>query len=368
MRRAYLKFPDLWRPWMGVLCSLPLAGCNARMERPAWLWGEACALLLVVIVARASRAQKARLDAFVGPKLQPRLVRGVQKPRRKLKQTLRITAFALGIFSLSGVQYGFAWEEVHRRGVDIVVALDVSDSMLVHDGESHTSLSRLASAKREIIDLLNMLEGDRIALVAFAGAAFVECPLTLDYSAAAMFLEDLDTDLIAVKGTAIDHALTTSMQVLEHSGKNAQAIILITDGEDHSGAALKVAAQAREQGVHVYPIGIGRDEGAPIPLPQGGFHRDAQGNLVLSHLDEPTLKHIAEITKGIYTRSVAGDMDLQTIYRDGIRKSLDAHDLGVRRKQHWQERYQWPLALALLLLAIEALLPETQKTGEVVGV
>lgn len=350
------------------MCCLLSTGCNARMDRPAWLWGEAFAVLLIVIVARASIAQQKRLDSFVGRRLQTRLIRGVQKPRRRLKQTLRIAAFALGVFSLAGVQYGFAWEEVHRRGVDIVVALDVSDSMLVHDGESHTSLSRLASAKREIVDLLNMLEGDRVALVAFAGTAYVECPLTLDYSAASLFLDDLDTDLIPVKGTALDHALRTSMEVLEHSGKNAQAIILITDGEDHSGGSLKVAEMAREQGVRIYPIGIGRDEGAPIPLPEGGFRRDSQGKLVLSHLDEPTLKRIAETTRGIYTRSVAGDMDLQTIYRDGIRKSLDAHDLGVRRKQHWQERFQWPLALALILLAVEALLPETPKTGEVVGV
>lgn len=352
---------------MGVVLGLSLAGCNARIDRPLWLWGEVLSLVLIGVLVRAARANKRRLDAFVGPRLQARLIRGVQSPRRKLKHSLKVGAFGLGVLSLSGLQYGFAWEEVHRRGVDIVIALDVSDSMLVHDGESHTSLSRLASAKREIVDLLGMLEGDRVALVAFAGTAYVECPLTLDYAAAALFLDDLDTDLIPVKGTALDQAIQTSMGVLEQSGKNAQAIILITDGEDHSGASVKVAEAARAQGVRIYPIGIGRDEGAPIPLPQGGFRRDAQGALVLSHLDEPTLKHIADITYGVYTRSVAGDMDLHLIYRDGIRRALDAHDLGVRRKQHWQERFQWPLALALCLLALEALLPETQKSGEVAG-
>jgi Ca-activated chloride channel family protein len=346
---------------------LGATGCNARIRSPEWLWAELIVVALAALLTKAARARAARLAALVAPKLQTRLIGGLAPGRRQLKVCLQLFALATGIFSLCGLQYGFAWEEVHQRGIDIVVALDVSDSMLVHDGESHTALSRLSLAKRKVTDLLQMLDGDRVALVAFAGAAFVECPLTLDYGAAALFLESLDTNVIPVKGTALDQALSTSLRVLEHSGRDARAIILITDGEDHSGGALRAAQDAKAQGVRIYPIGIGRDEGAPIPLPEGGFRRDAQGKLVLSHLDEATLKQVAQVTQGTYVRTMTGDVDIKTIYTAGIRKELDVQDLGVRRKQHWQERFQWPLMLALVALAIESLLPETPKTARRLG-
>jgi Ca-activated chloride channel family protein len=313
------------------------------------------------VLWRAARWHTSRLDAFVSRTLQRRLVHGVGRPQRSVRLSLILFALAAGLFALCGLQYGYAWEEVRQRGIDIVLAVDVSDSMRAHDGESHTSLSRLSLAKRKIVDLLQMLQGDRVALVAFAGAAYVECPLTLDYAAAALFLDDLEPNLIAAKGTALDRALMTSLNVLNHSGKNARAIILITDGEDHSGGAIQAAQAARAQGVRIYPIGIGRDEGAPIPLPEGGFYRDAQGKLVLSHLDEPTLKQIAQITGGHYVRSMTGDVDLQTIYRDGIRQALDVQEFGVRRKQRWQERFQWPLAAAGLALAAESLIPQSAR-------
>jgi len=267
------------------------------------------------------------------------------------------------VLALAQLRYGFTWEEVTREGVDIVVALDVSDSMLVEDAESGGALSRLDRAKREITDLLALLEGDRIGLVAFAGTAFVECPLTLDYGAAELFLDAIDTELIPVKGTNLGAAITTSMDAFKGASHPSLAIILITDGEDHSGQALAAAEKAKQQGVRIFTIGIGRDEGSPIPDPDGGFRRDRKGEIILSRLDEPTLQKIALETGGSYVRSVTGDVDLEKIYSQGIKATLEDQDLGSKRRQRWEERFQWFIGLALVFLALEPLISERRRKG-----
>ncbi|MGB5514802.1 MAG: VWA domain-containing protein, partial [Thermoanaerobaculia bacterium] len=255
-------------------------------------------------------------------------------------------------------------EEVTREGVDIVVALDVSDSMLVEDAESAGRLSRLERAKREIADLLDLLQGDRIGLVAFAGTAFLECPLTLDYGAAAIFLDTLDTDLIPVKGTDLAEAIRVSLRAFEGAGSTSQAVVLITDGEDHSGQALRAAQEAKVAGVRVFTIGIGRDEGAPIPAPGGGFRKNRRGEIVLSRLDETTLQKIALETGGRYVRSVTGDVDLEQIYSQGIKAVLEDQELGSKRRQRWEERYQWLVAIALFCLTLEPLIAPRRRRGE----
>ena len=195
-------------------------------------------------------------------------------------------------------------DQLNRRGVDIVLALDVSDSMLVEDADTVGKLTRLERAKREIIDLLRMMNGDRIALVAFAGTAFLECPLTLDYGAAELFLQAIDTSIIPIKGTSIDEAIRVSIDAFDSGKGESQAIILITDGEDHSGRVLKMAEVAKKEGIRIFTIGIGTQEGSPIPLPNGGFRRDRQGELILSKLDETTLQKVALATGGKYVHSV----------------------------------------------------------------
>ena len=265
------------------------------------------------------------------------------------------------VLALAELKYGFTWEEVQRRGVDIVVALDVSDSMLVEDAETGGKLSRLERAKREIADLLRVVRGDRIGLVAFAGTAFLECPLTLDYGAAHLFLSSIDTDLIPVKGTALGAALRTALEAFEGGSNSSRAIILITDGEDHGGDALAAAEEAKLAGVRVFAIGIGRDEGAPIPAPGGGFRRDRRGEMVLSRLDEATLQRIALATGGRYVRSVTGDVDLEQIYSQGIKAVLEDQELESQRRQRWEDRFQWLLALALIALMAEPLIAERRR-------
>ena len=345
--------------WAGLLAaSLVCTGCDVRIGAASYLWSLWILPALVAFYVYSFRTRHKLLQRFVSTAMVPRLAAGLSVQRQVIKAVLVLTGCAAAIFALAQPRWGFTWEDVHRQGVDIVVALDVSDSMLVQDAQTTGKLSRLERAKREITDLLRLMDGDRIGLVAFAGTAFIQCPLTLDYSAAQIFLDDVDTDIIPVKGTALGDAIRTAMGALKGAEHSSQAIILITDGEDHAGEAIAAAEEAKLAGIRIFAIGIGRDEGAPIPAPGGGFHRDSRGNLVMSKLDEPTLQKVAVITGGRYVRSMSGDVDLETIYKQGIKGTLQSQDLGSKRRQRWEERFQWLLAIAVLALGAEALIPE----------
>ena len=348
--------------WLVLGATLSVTGCDGRIGRPELLWLLWLVPLVALFFFWSSRRRQQLLEQFASSELLSRLTGHTSPQRQAFKAGLVVVALSLLLLSLAEIKYGFTWEEVRRRGVDIVVALDVSDSMLVEDAEQGGKLPRLERAKREIADLLRLLEGDRIGLVAFAGTAFLECPLTLDYGAAELFLDAIDTDLIPVKGTAIGEALNTSIEAFEEGPDRSRAIILITDGEDHQGEALQIAEMAGEKGIRIFPIGIGRDEGAPIPQPGGGFRRDRSGEIILSRLDEPTLQRIALTTGGRYVRSVTGDVDLEQIYLQGIKVSLEDQELGASRRERWKERFQWLLAGALVLLMLEPLLSERRRS------
>jgi Ca-activated chloride channel homolog len=350
-----------WWGCAALVWATTLAACDVKLGKPQLLWLLWLVPMLIAFQIYAWRTKRRLLGQFAAPELIARIESGVSRPRQLLKAALVIVAVALALVSLTEVKYGFSWDEVKREGVDLVVALDVSDSMLVQDAEADGKLSRLERAKRKVTDLLRLLEGDRIALVAFSGTAFVECPLTLDYAAAEVFLESIDTDLIPVKGTAIGEAIRSSLKAFEGGSAKSQAIILITDGEDHSGKALEAAEEAKTQGVRIYVIGIGRDEGAPIPDANGGFRKDRRGEMVISKLDETTLQKMALTTGGAYVRSVTGDVDLEKIYTQGIKATLEDKDLASKRRQRWEERFQWILAVAILLLMIEPLVPERRR-------
>lgn len=347
-----------------LLTLVALGGCaDVRVGKPESLWLLWLVPATLAFFIYAFRTRSRLLRKFASAEMVSRLTAGLSRPRSVFKAALILIALLAGIVALTEIKYGFTWEEVKREGVDIVVALDVSDSMLVEDAEAGGKLSRLERAKREISDLLALLEGDRIGLVAFAGTAFTECPLTLDYGAAEIFLDAIDTDLIPVKGTNLAEAIRESVGAFEGGSHPSKAIILITDGEDHSGRALEAAQEAKLAGVRIFTIGIGRDEGAPIPSEGGGFRRDRRGEMVLSRLDEPTLQRIALDTGGRYVRSVTGDVDLEQIYSQGVKATLEDQELGSKRRQRWEERFQWFVAIALALLMIEPLIPVRLRRG-----
>ena len=311
--------------------------------------------LIIFMLWGMKKKQKLTIK-FCGNPLLSRLVNPGVKKWHHAQTIFVFLAVLFLLLAITRPRWGYHWEDLHQRGVDVIVALDVSNSMLAEDIKPN----RLERAKRKISDLLNMLEGDRIGLVAFAGTSFVQCPLTLDYSAARIFLSAIDTQLIPVQGTAIGNAIETSVKAFRTLDKKSKALILITDGEDQTGNALSAAKSARSQGVKIYTIGIGGEIGAPLPNPSGdgGFRKNQQGEVILSKLDEITLQKIALATGGSYVRSVTGDIDLKTIYKDQIKKHIEKKELKSERRKIWQERFQWFIFVALFCLVIEACLAE----------
>jgi Ca-activated chloride channel family protein len=279
--------------------------------------------------------------------------------RRRWRASLVLLSMLFLVAALAGPLYGFKWQKVEQRGIDMIIALDCSRSMLATDIQP----TRLDRAKREIYDLLAMLEGDRIGLAAFSGTAFLQCPLTLDYHAFYLFLDVLTPDYLPVGGTDLAAAVRTAVDGFDPQSSAEKAIILITDGENTGPEdPLEAVREAKDKGVTVFCIGVGSEQGVPIPAAEGGFTKDDGGQIVLSRLDETLLSRMATTTGGTYVRSVAGDMDLDTIYRDHIRANLEQTLVEGGRKQVWANRFQWPLALAVLLLMVAQWIPAAKGT------
>ncbi len=327
-------------------------------------FGRAELLLLLWLVPAAAmffawafRRRRQLLLRFAAAEVLGRLVPSQSPGRRRAKAALLVIAMGALALSLSEPRWGWRWEEMHRKGADVLVAIDVSKSMLAEDIKP----SRLERAKREVIDLLRVVDGDRIGLLAFAGAAFVQCPLTLDYGAAQIFLDALAPDLIPVPGTALAEAIRTATGAFGAGAHDARALVLITDGEDLEEGAIEAAKEAKKEGIKIFAVGMGAPDGAPIPDPGGGFRKDEQGNVILSRLDETTLQKIALETGGTYVRAGAGGLDLEQLYWKDIKGRTSARELESPRQRRWEERFQWFVGLALLLLVIEALLPERRR-------
>ncbi len=325
-----------------------------RFGEPLYLYLIILIPLLIGLMIWAEKKRKALSSQFVDASLYPRLVSPRAVEQRHKKTRLLIWGLVFLMIALAQPRWGFQWEDLKQRGVDIIIALDVSNSMRATDIKP----SRLERAKYKVADLLRMLKGDRVGLVAFAGTSFLHCPLTLDYQAAEMFLGALDTDLIPLQGTALGHAIETSIKAFSTTERKSKAIILITDGEDHEGTVLKALQRAQKEGVKIFVIGIGQDEGVPVPDPSGGFKRNRSGEIVLSKINEPLLEKIAVETGGTYVRSVHGDMDLRTIYLEQIQQSMEKKELKSSRRKHWTERFQWLIFAGILCLAGERWLRE----------
>ncbi|MCF7847948.1 MAG: VWA domain-containing protein [Kiritimatiellales bacterium] len=267
--------------------------------------------------------------------------------RRRTKNLLRTAAIALVLLALARPQWGFHWEEVKQRGLNIIVALDTSKSMLAQDIKPN----RLQQAKWGIQDLVKQLKGDRIGMVAFAGGSFLQCPVTIDYAAFMMMLDDVYAGIIPRGGTDIHQALKTSMESFDTESAADKVIILISDGEGHTGDPLQLVPKLKEQGIRVFAIGVGTLEGELIQGKEG-FIKDSKGDAVMSHLTEGVLEQIASQTGGFYVRSASGDFGLERVYKQGI-APLQRDEQESRMAKIYQERFPWFIGAALLLLLIE---------------
>ena len=288
------------------------------------------------------------------------IVMSVSRRKQIIKAAFVISAITFLIFTLVQPKWGYHWEDVERRGIDIVVAVDTSRSMLADDIKPN----RLEAAKREIKDLIDIIDGDRVGLVAFAGTAFLQCPLTLDYGAFSLFLDDLDTRLIPVGGTSFGEAINKSMSAFNDKLKKHKAIVLITDGEDHQGNAMKIAKAAKEKGIIIYTVGVGKKEGAYIKIRDNKGReellKDREGKVVKSRLDEVLLNKIAVGTGGAYSPAYGIKWGLANIYTNLIAKMEDKQ-LGGRKIRLYENRYQIPLFIALILIVLESLIGERTR-------
>lgn len=318
--------------------------------------------LLIVFYIYAFRSRDRLLTLFCGTQQLNTLVPDRKRGIRKFKAFLILGGITLGIFALTRPQWGFHWEDIKRVGVDLMVAIDVSESMLAEDVKP----SRLERAKREVYDLIQMMEGDRVGLIAFSGTSFVQCPLTLDYGACKMFLDYIEPDLIPLPGTALADAIRTAIRSFNTKERKSRVLILITDGEDHEGAPLEAAREAKDEGIKIFTIGVGQEGGAPIPLGDGsgGFKKDRRGDMIITRLDEATLQKIALETGGSYVRSVTGDMDLDKIYKVDIKQHIEGKELSSTRQRRWEQRFQWFVCAALLLIAGEFFVSERKKQNK----
>lgn len=326
-------------------------------EHLIWLWAMIPAAWFVFFMLRR---REARLERLISAKLLPQLRPGFSMKARRNKAIFWLLAALLILLALARPQWGFHWEEVKQRSLDIIVLLDTSKSMLAQDIKP----SRLQQAKWAISDLVKELRGDRIGLIPFAGSSFLQCPLTIDYPAFLMTLDDVYAGIIPRGGTAIAQALEDAMDSFEKTGQADKVIILISDGEDHEGGVDAVLKELKDEKIRVFAIGVGSLEGELIPSPdpgsQGPFLKDRANQVVKSSLRESVLEQAALETGGAYVRSAPGDFGLERIYREGL-APLQREDKNSKMLKVHEDRFAWFLAAAFLMLFIEAAIPERGK-------
>jgi Ca-activated chloride channel family protein len=280
--------------------------------------------------------------------------------RQRTKVVILLVALMLLSVVLARLQFGTHLELLKREGLDIVVAVDVSNSMLAQD----MNPNRLQKAKQEIQGIIDRLKGDRIAIVAFAGQAFIQCPLTLDYSAARFLLNAIDNTSVSVQGTSLTSAIEMATKAFNQKEKKHKVMLLLTDGEDHKGGVEPMADEARKQGIKIYTVGIGNPAGEPIPIldregNKVGFKKDGSGEVIISKLDEVTLQKISLNTGGKYYHATAGEIELDRIF-DEISK-LEKKELEGTLVTRYDDRFQLPLLLVILLVVGEFFITERKK-------
>ncbi len=312
------------------------------------------AVLLALFFRWSSRTRARLLERFAASRLLPGLLASHSPAMRAVKHGCVVTAVLLIVLALARPQVGYEWREVTTRGVDVVFAVDASRSMLAEDVRPN----RLERVRLAVFDLLPRLKGDRIGLVAFAGTSFLQCPLTLDYDAFRQSLEAVDTQVIPQGGTNIGAAIREAVEALG-PGQNHKAVVLLTDGEDLEESAVEAAREAAKAGVAVFTVGVGTPDGELIPVRnergQIEYVRDVAGQIVKSRLDEATLRRVAEAAGGFYVGLGARGEGLQQAYQAGV-EALPKEESGSRLQRQPLERFQWPLAVAIGLLALESLL------------
>ena len=330
---------------------------------PLFLAGLVLVPVAVVFLFWVSLSRRRALARLRDPALIQRLAASANAPGRRLKQILWLVALTLVIIALARPQWGEAPQTVEQEGIQVMVALDVSNSMMAED----ITPNRLLRAKRDIADLMDRLDGDEIGLVVFSGAAFVQFPLTSDYATASSFLDSANPGIISRQGTAIGQAISTALNGFDPNSSAQKVIVIFTDGENHESDTIAAAQAATEQGIILYPVGFGSEEGAPIPLYDTagnltGYKTDVNGQIVQTRLDEATLQQIADISGGTYFRATDGSELNALIAELG---NLQTGRFESRETSTLIERFQLFLLAAVVALLLAELAPERRNVRRV---
>lgn len=320
-----------------------------RFANIEMLWLLVLVPVFVVAYVLYARRKRRRLEAFGDPQLVAELMPNASHVRPTVKFSLLLVAFTLLCFAAARPQYGQREQTIKRQGIEAVIALDISNSMMAED----VVPNRLERAKQMLSKMIDRMVDDKVGLVVFAGEAFTQLPITCDYVSAKMFLSNIDPSLIKTQGTAIGDALSTSIRAFgaEQSEAN-RAIVLITDGENHEDDAVAVATRAKEAGIKILVVGIGKPEGAPIPIPgTNDFRKDRQGNVVVSRLNEDMCREIAKAGNGIYVRCDNTNTAMRAIEKE--LDTLATTELETQVFTDYNEQFQTFALLALLILIID---------------
>ena len=331
--------------------------------QPYWLLiGLLACFCLMFLFRFMQKSRQAALEIFAAQQLIGRLTRNISRRKRLYKNILLLLAVLFSFAALARPQYGFQWVDVKRKGIDLLFALDTSKSMLAEDIKPN----RLTRAHLAILDFVQQLDGDRVGLIPFAGSAYLMCPLTLDYEAFEGSLAAVTTDIIPRGGTNIASVINLAVETLNNAA-NHKILIILTDGENLEGDAVKAAENAAKVGLKIYTVGVGTSQGELIPIAEGsgkGFVKDQTGNYVTSRLDEKTLATLAEKSGGLYVPLGTAGEGLETIYQQKL-ALIPKDELAERRLKIPVERFEWPLAAALFFLVLELLLGERKKARSI---
>jgi Ca-activated chloride channel family protein len=326
-----------------------------HFAQPTWLWALAVWPAVVWLVFAGLRRENRRLAQLADPFAWTVMLPARRPGRRRMAALLQVGALACGLIALARPQWGFHWDDVRTRGLQVMVVLDTSRSMLAGDLKP----DRLQRAKWGIRDLAARLGGDRLGLIAFAGSAFLQCPLTSDSAAFLMTLEDVYAGLVPRGGTSLAAALRKALEAFRQDTEADSVIVLLSDGEDHEGGWETVTDELKRRRIRVFSVGVGTPPGELIPIPESGpgpapgWLQDREGQPVLSRLQEGPLEALALATGGLYVRATPGDLGMDRI-ADRI-QGLKRAELGDRRVRIAREQYGWFVGAALFLLILEAL-------------
>lgn len=329
-----------------------------RFANPEYLWGLWLIPLLTAFYIGSRILRTRALKKYGNPETIGFLMPLVSKTRPTLKFILLMLALACFIFGAARPQFGSKLKNMKRQGVEIIIALDVSNSMLAEDIKPN----RLERAKRAIDRLISKLNDDKIGLIVFAGEAYTQLPITSDYNSAQLFLSSINTEIVPTQGTAIGAAINLALRSFTPNPESSKAIIVITDGENHEDDAVGAAQTAAQQGVVVHTIGMGLPQGAPIPISRGGqidYRRDREGNIVITKLDEVTLERVATAANGVYIRANTANVGLDDLL-DEINK-MQKTEMESRTYAEYEDQFQYFFIAGLILLLIEFLIMERKN-------